>query len=151
MKKQEKERIYQEWLAGAWISELARKYHHWRSTIEMVVAEQAAESLPATLWKRLLELAQSRGKEVERLRRVCAAHWFSTIGELDGEEAQRRWIEDYNESCAALNAKASAMKEGKTWTTPVWLYDDYGIPVDVVPFRPDQDETAPAEGRQEEG
>ncbi len=48
-KEQEKKQIYQEWLGGASIKGLARKYHHWRYGIEDIVLEQARASVPASV------------------------------------------------------------------------------------------------------
>jgi hypothetical protein len=145
MKQQEKEQIYQEWLAGAWIADLARKYHHWQSTIEKVVTEQAAASCPAPVFKTWVEHAKSLEKEVARLRYVCIVNRAAMIAILHGKKAKKRWIENYGESCKALNAKARVLKTGKGGTTLVHVYDDDGIPLDVVPFRPEQDGTAMAE------
>lgn len=41
---QEKKRIYQDWLNGVRIEDLARKYHHWRCVIVMILREQARAS-----------------------------------------------------------------------------------------------------------
>jgi CRP-like cAMP-binding protein len=143
MKQQEKEQIYQEWLAGAWIADLARKYHHWRSTIERVVTEQAAASCPASEFKTWVEHAKSLKQQVERLRLVCMVNRAAMIAILHGKKAKKRWCKDLTESCKALDAKARALGAGEA--TLVHVYDDYGIPLDVVPFRPEQAEAAMAE------
>ena len=147
LKKQEKERIYQEWLDGAWIVDLARKYRHWRSTIEVVVTELARASVPAHVFQQQVTVWQQAAaclrQERSHLARACEVREYVERRDYDGEEAAKQWWEDYYDSHKALCGKLKAMRRTQPGLVH-FQYDLSGLAVDVVPFKPEPEEVPTA-------
>jgi hypothetical protein len=127
---EEREAIFQEWLDGEWLEGLARKYRHSRQTTEEVVTDEAKRWRDnARIWEQNLHACVEERNDLEK--HTCAREYVRRKM-LDGDEAADQWLRERDEGATALNAKAKRLPG-----VPRFIFDDKGLLVDVVPFKPE--------------
>lgn len=145
-KKQEKKQIYQEWLDGAWIENLAHKYHHWRTTIVWILREQARAASHAKQEKHEIEFMATVGLHLAGMYIAREEVYEENMPRMKEQEREygrdvarrvRRKMRqsmnhrhlDYYESMVALVRKSQRIGKFQA------VYGGDGLLVDVEPVR----------------
>ncbi len=134
-KQKEKEEIYQAWLRGETVEQLARQYRHWRTTVECILREQVKASEA-----RLVNLCLSTLAERDDLKKAVFSTEYQLRRHFQGEAEADRFMYEWHETHNALCAKALRLPG-----IPRFIYDKQGLPLDVVPYQRQQSETQATE------
>ena len=136
--------IFGEWLNGADIAALGRKYRHTRRTIEEIVRGGSrqqivnANQLAANSQKwqanaqQLDALARVNAAQVTYLASVASTYRYFDIRKTQGKQAARAWRRNEREGRRALEAKLKVLAANNH--IPMTVFDQLGLLVDVVPM-----------------
>jgi len=139
MKATERTAIYAEWRGGTTIAELARKYRHWRKTIEDALQDESNATIMAQ--NACIEQANTEAKafftcgfdEVTELRAKLIELNRFVLTERYGKEVAEQWAAQHSEEIDALWAKMKAIAFNRG--IPRGVYDDTGLMLDIVPWQ----------------
>lgn len=121
----EADAIYEAFLAGSTVAELARKYHHRRRTIETLV--RCMGRLAQVKVGQLQQTCQIVADERDRLFATAMHREFAFRSEQEGVEAAEGWLAQYRDGMKALFAKHKALPG-----IVRHVFDEKGLVVDVV-------------------
>jgi len=118
------EKIYQEWIDGTSLDELAKKYE-----CECSIIEDLARKLATNHEAEVCNMAGALLQERNELQQKAHANFYSILLVTKGMTEADRWNENHEESKKAIHAKAKRITG-----TPRFIYDDCGLLVDVAPL-----------------